>query len=97
MKFIPSRGIVMLCILLAGCLIKKKNVSSRLVLILILGFFVRVLDNVIVTISVCFVRPLIETREMFVSRKVHEVYVHLPIKQNCRSTRSSLIPNALNA
>ncbi|CAN6814785.1 unnamed protein product [Brassica oleracea] len=43
------------------------------------------------------IKPLIETREMFVSRKFHEVYVHLPIKQNCRSTRSSLIPNAINA
>uniref|UniRef100_A0A1J3D9M0 Choline transporter-like protein n=1 Tax=Noccaea caerulescens TaxID=107243 RepID=A0A1J3D9M0_NOCCA len=67
-------------------------VLAWLVLIVILAFLVHVLDNVIDTIYVCY--AIDRDKGDVCKQEVHEVYVHLPIS---RSTRSSLIPNALNA
>uniref|UniRef100_A0A1J3EV44 Choline transporter-like protein n=1 Tax=Noccaea caerulescens TaxID=107243 RepID=A0A1J3EV44_NOCCA len=67
-------------------------VVAWLVLIVILAFLVHVLDNVIDTIYVCY--AIDRDKGDVCKQEVHEVYVHLPIS---RSTRSSLIPNALNA
>uniref|UniRef100_A0A1J3GLL0 Choline transporter-like protein n=1 Tax=Noccaea caerulescens TaxID=107243 RepID=A0A1J3GLL0_NOCCA len=67
-------------------------VVAWLVLIVILAFLVHVLDNVIDTIYVCY--AIDRDKGDVCKQEVHEVYVHLPIS---RSTRSSLIPNVLNA
>uniref|UniRef100_A0A1J3IXK1 Choline transporter-like protein n=1 Tax=Noccaea caerulescens TaxID=107243 RepID=A0A1J3IXK1_NOCCA len=67
-------------------------VLAWLVLIVILAFLVHVLDNVIDTIYVCY--AIDRDKGDVCKQEVHEVYVHLPIS---RSTRSSLIPNVLNA
>ncbi|CAN6824766.1 unnamed protein product [Brassica oleracea var. botrytis] len=63
-----------------------------LLLTVVLAFFVHVLDNVIDTIYVCY--AIDRDKGDVCKQEVHEVYVHLPIS---RSTRSALIPNALNA
>ncbi|EOA16360.1 hypothetical protein CARUB_v10004506mg [Capsella rubella] len=67
-------------------------ILAWLLLIVILAFFVHVLDDVIDTIYVCY--AIDRDKGDVCKQEVHEVYVHLPIS---RSTRSSLIPNALNA
>ncbi|CAD5330326.1 unnamed protein product [Arabidopsis thaliana] len=67
-------------------------VLAWVLLIVILAFFVHVLDDVIDTIYVCY--AIDRDKGDVCKQEVHEVYVHLPIS---RSTRSSLIPNALNA
>ncbi|KFK30465.1 hypothetical protein AALP_AA7G264500 [Arabis alpina] len=67
-------------------------ILAWLLLIVILAFFVHVLDNVIDTIYVCY--AIDRDKGDVCKQEVHEVYVHLPIS---RSSRSSLIPNALNA
>ncbi|ESQ53107.1 hypothetical protein EUTSA_v10024826mg [Eutrema salsugineum] len=66
-------------------------ILAWLLLIVILAFFVHVLDNVIDTIYVCY--AIDRDKGDVCKQEVHEVYVHLPIS---RSTRSSLIPNALS-
>ncbi|CAH8273746.1 unnamed protein product [Arabidopsis lyrata] len=67
-------------------------ILAWLLLIVVLAFFVHVLDDVIDTIYVCY--AIDRDKGDVCKQEVHEVYVHLPIS---RSTRSSLIPNALNA
>ncbi|KAL1190213.1 Choline transporter protein 1 [Cardamine amara subsp. amara] len=67
-------------------------ILAWLLLIVVLAFFVHVLDNVIDTIYVCY--AIDRDKGDVCKQEVHEVYVHLPIS---RSSRSSLIPNALNA
>ncbi|CAL9228659.1 unnamed protein product [Arabidopsis halleri] len=67
-------------------------ILAWLLLIVVLAFFVHVLDDVIDTIYVCY--AIDRDKGDVCKQEVHEVYVHLPIS---RSTRSSLIPTALNA
>ncbi|CAN8276715.1 unnamed protein product [Cochlearia groenlandica] len=67
-------------------------ITAWLLLIVVLAFFVHVLDNVIDTIYVCY--AIDRDKGDVCKQEVHEVYVHLPIS---RSSRSSLITNALNA
>ncbi|XP_050234098.1 uncharacterized protein LOC126682442 [Mercurialis annua] len=55
-----------------------------ILLIVVLGFFVHVLDNVIETVYVCF--AIDRDRGEVYKPEVHEVYVHLPISRNHRST-----------
>lgn len=52
-------------------------------LILVLGYFVHVLDNVIDTVYVCY--AIDRDRGEVNKQEVHEVYVHLPISRNHRS------------
>ncbi|XP_008235998.1 PREDICTED: CTL-like protein DDB_G0288717 [Prunus mume] len=60
-------------------------------LILVLGFFVHVLDNVIDTVYVCY--AIDRDRGEVCKQEVHEVYVHLPISRNHRP--SSIISRTL--
>lgn len=53
-------------------------------LILVLGFFVHVLDNVIDTVYVCY--AIDRDRGEVCKQEVHEVYVNLPIRRNHRSS-----------
>ncbi|PON57777.1 Choline transporter-like [Parasponia andersonii] len=53
-----------------------------LLLILVLGFFVHVLDNVIDTVYICY--AIDRDRGEVCKQEVHEVYVHLPISRNHR-------------
>ncbi|MCL7024451.1 hypothetical protein MKW94_023899 [Papaver nudicaule] len=62
-------------------------VAAGLLLIVVLGFFVHVLDNVIETVYVCFAIDR-DKGEVF-KQEVHDVYVHLPISRN--HTRTPLI------
>lgn len=62
-----------------------------LLLILVLGFFVHVLDNVIDTIYVCY--AIDKDRGEVCKQDVHEVYIHLPISINHRP--ASLIRRTL--
>ncbi|KAM7257454.1 hypothetical protein ACFE04_013195 [Oxalis oulophora] len=55
-------------------------------LILVLGFFIHVLDNVIDTVYVCY--AVDKDRGEVYKPDVHEVYVHLPITRNSRSYRA---------
>ncbi|KAL6211951.1 hypothetical protein ACLB2K_017174 [Fragaria x ananassa] len=60
-------------------------------LILVLGFFVHVLDNVIDTVYVCY--AIDRDRGEVCKQDVHEVYVNLPISRNHRP--SSMITRTL--
>uniref|UniRef100_A0A803PWK9 Choline transporter-like protein n=1 Tax=Cannabis sativa TaxID=3483 RepID=A0A803PWK9_CANSA len=53
-----------------------------LLLILVLGYFVHVLDNVIETVYICY--AIDRDRGEVCKQEVHEVYVHLPISRNHR-------------
>ncbi|CAL1388538.1 unnamed protein product [Linum trigynum] len=57
-------------------------ILAWLVLIVVLGFFVHVLDNVINTIYICY--AIDRDRGEVYKSDVHEVYVHLPISRNQR-------------
>ncbi|KAJ4716002.1 Choline transporter-like [Melia azedarach] len=59
-------------------------VLAWLVLMVVLSFFVHVLDNVIDTIYVCY--AIDRDRGEVYKPEVHEVYVHLPISRNHTST-----------
>ncbi|KAI3985972.1 hypothetical protein MKX01_039054 [Papaver californicum] len=59
-------------------------VVAGLLLIVVLGFFVHVLDNVIETVYVCFAIDR-DKGEVF-KQEVHDVYVHLPISRNHTGT-----------
>ncbi|URE26007.1 Plasma-membrane choline transporter [Musa troglodytarum] len=63
-----------------------------LLLIVVLGYFVHVLDNVIDTIYVCY--AIDRDKGEVCKQVVHEVYVLLPVSRNHGSSvnRSSLIP-----
>ncbi|KAJ7967176.1 Choline transporter-like [Quillaja saponaria] len=58
-----------------------------LLLIVVLGFFVHVLDNVIETVYVCY--AIDRDRGDVCKQDVHEVYVYLPISRNHRQTPGS--------
>ena len=51
-------------------------------LIVVLGFFIHVLDDVIETVYVCY--AIDRDRGEVCKQDVHEVYVHLPISRNHR-------------
>lgn len=56
------------------------SLMAWVLLFVILGFFVRVLDNVIETVYVCY--AIDRDRGEVCKQGVHEVYVHLPISRN---------------
>ncbi|XP_022763069.1 CTL-like protein DDB_G0288717 [Durio zibethinus] len=58
-------------------------VLAWVLLIVVLGFFVHVLDNVIDTVYICY--AIDRDRGEVYKQEVHEVYVHLPISRNNRS------------
>ncbi|XP_022947465.1 CTL-like protein DDB_G0288717 [Cucurbita moschata] len=64
--------------------------AAWLLLIVILEFFIHVLDNVIETVYVCY--AIDRDRGEVCKQDVHEVYVHLPISRN---HRSSLVTTSL--
>ncbi|PIA55467.1 hypothetical protein AQUCO_00700039v1 [Aquilegia coerulea] len=59
-------------------------VLAWLLLIVVLGFFVHVLDNVIDTVYVCF--AIDRDKGEVCKQEVHEVYVYLPISRNHRAS-----------
>ncbi|XP_023907669.2 uncharacterized protein LOC112019380 [Quercus suber] len=59
-------------------------------LIVLLGFFVHVLDNVIDTVYVCY--AIDRDRGEVYKQEVHEVYVQLPISRNHRPSLVSTTP-----
>ncbi|KAK9286270.1 hypothetical protein L1049_014658 [Liquidambar formosana] len=59
-------------------------VLAWVILIVVLGFFVHVLDNVIDTIYICY--AIDRDKGEVCKQEVHEVYVHLPISRNHRSS-----------
>ncbi|XP_022146202.1 CTL-like protein DDB_G0288717 [Momordica charantia] len=59
-------------------------VAAWLLLIVVLAFFIHVLDNVIETVYVCY--AIDRDRGEVCKQDVHEVYVHLPISRNHRSS-----------
>lgn len=56
-------------------------------LIVVLGFFIHVLDNVIDTVYVCY--AVDRDRGEVCKQEVHEVYFHLPISRNHRPSVAS--------
>ncbi|XP_047941659.1 CTL-like protein DDB_G0288717 [Salvia hispanica] len=62
-----------------------------ILLMVVLGFFVHVLDNVIDTVYVCY--AIDRDRGEVYKQDVHEVYVHLPIS---RSHRAGFVPRTTN-
>lgn len=59
------------------------SATAWLLLIVVLSFFVLVLDNVIDTVYVCY--AIDRDRGEVSKQKVHDVYVHLPISRSIRS------------
>ena len=57
-------------------------VLAWVLLLVVLGFFVHVLDNVIETVYICY--AIDRDRGEVYKQGVHEVYVHLPISRNSR-------------
>lgn len=57
-------------------------VLAWVLLIVVLGYFVHVLDNVIDTVYICY--AVDRDRGEVYKPEVHEVYVHLPISRNHR-------------
>lgn len=64
-------------------------VMAWVLLIVVLGFFVHVLDNVIETVYVCY--AIDRDRGEVYKQDVHEVYVHLPISRSHRTRRPPLL------
>ncbi|KAK8582504.1 hypothetical protein V6N13_069281 [Hibiscus sabdariffa] len=62
-------------------------VLAWVLLIAVLGFFVHVLDNVIDTVYICY--AVDRDRGEVYKQEVHDVYVHLPISRNSRSSLPS--------
>ncbi|KGN61923.1 CTL-like protein DDB_G0288717 [Cucumis sativus] len=62
-------------------------VAAWLLLIVVLTFFIHVLDNVIETVYVCY--AIDRDRGEVCKQDVHEVYVHLPISRNHRSSMAT--------
>ncbi|KAL8556421.1 hypothetical protein ACS0TY_004024 [Phlomoides rotata] len=65
-------------------------VMAWVLLIVILGFFVHILENVINTIYVCY--AVDRDRGEVYKQDVHEVYVHLPISRSQSSRRAGFVP-----
>lgn len=61
-----------------------------LLLLVILGFFIHVLDNVIDTVYICY--AIDRDRGDVCKTDVHEVYVHLPISRSQKSPLISRTP-----
>lgn len=61
-----------------------------LLLLVVLGFFVHVLDNAIDTVYVCY--AIDRDKGDVCKQEVHEVYVHLPISRSQRSAFSARTP-----
>jgi hypothetical protein len=59
-------------------------------LIIVLGFFVHVLDNVIETVYVCY--AIDRDRGEVYRTEVHEVYSQLPISRNHRPPIAPIAP-----
>lgn len=59
-------------------------VLAWVLLIVVLGFFIHVLDDVIDTVYVCY--AVDRDRGEVCKQDVHEVYVHLPLSRNSRSS-----------
>lgn len=55
-------------------------VMAWLLLLLVLGFIVQVLDNVIETVYVCY--AIDRDTGNVCKQEVHDVYVHLPVTRN---------------
>ncbi|VFQ78396.1 unnamed protein product [Cuscuta campestris] len=68
------------------------SAMAWVLLIVVLAFFVHVLDNVIDTVYVCY--AVDRDRGDMSKQEVHDVYVHLPIS---RSVRSTYVPTAAAA
>ena len=62
-------------------------VLAWVLLIVVLAFFVNLLDNVIETVYVCY--AIDRDRGEVYKQEVHEVYVHLPISRSSRSSYPS--------
>eukprot|EP00262_Sarcandra_glabra_P015163 TRINITY_DN4608_c0_g1_i1.p1 TRINITY_DN4608_c0_g1~~TRINITY_DN4608_c0_g1_i1.p1 ORF type:complete len:116 (+),score=9.53 TRINITY_DN4608_c0_g1_i1:212-559(+) len=58
------------------------TIYAWLLLIVVLGFFVHILDNAIETIFVCFV--IDKDKGKVCKWEIHEVYVYLPISRDDR-------------
>ncbi|KAK2972724.1 hypothetical protein RJ640_029181 [Escallonia rubra] len=65
-------------------------VMAWVLLIVVLGYFVHVLDNVIDTVYVCY--AIDKDKGEVYKQEVHEVYVHLPISRNNRSALVARTP-----
>ncbi|XP_059647483.1 uncharacterized protein LOC132293855 [Cornus florida] len=65
-------------------------VMAWVLLTVVLGFFVHVLDNVIDTVYVCY--AIDKDKGEVYKQEVHEVYVHLPISRNHRSSLDTRTP-----
>ncbi|KAF9618425.1 hypothetical protein IFM89_001148 [Coptis chinensis] len=65
-------------------------ILAGLLLIVVLGFFVHVLDNVIDTVYVCF--AIDRDKGEVCKQEVHEVYVYLPISRNNRPSLATRTP-----
>ncbi|GKV20957.1 hypothetical protein SLEP1_g30997 [Rubroshorea leprosula] len=65
-------------------------VFAWLLLIVVLTFFIHVLDNVIDTVYICY--AIDRDRGEVYKQDVHEVYVHLPISRSLRSPFPSSTP-----
>ncbi|XP_010246842.1 PREDICTED: CTL-like protein DDB_G0288717 [Nelumbo nucifera] len=65
-------------------------VLAWVLLIVVLGFFVHVLENVIDTVYVCY--AIDRDRGEVFKQDVHEVYVHLPISRDSRPSLATRTP-----
>lgn len=68
-------------------------VAAWLLLMVVLGLFVHVLDNVIETVYVCY--GIDKDKGDVCKEEVHEVYIHLPISRSHRSAFSSRNPDVV--
>ncbi|KAF6174344.1 hypothetical protein GIB67_040837 [Kingdonia uniflora] len=65
-------------------------VLAGLLLLLVLGFFAHVLDNVIDTVYICY--AVDRDKGEVCKQEVHEVYVYLPISRNQRPSLATRTP-----
>lgn len=68
-------------------------VMAWLLLLVVLSFFVHVLDNVIEAIYVCY--AIDRDRGDVYKQEVHEVYVHLPISRSHRPAFNARTPDVV--
>ncbi|XWS40181.1 hypothetical protein CRYUN_Cryun18bG0118400 [Craigia yunnanensis] len=90
--FVISAVYTIVCAILKG--VSDLGVNAYIVavlawvmLLVVLGFFVQMLDNVIETVYICYATD--RDRGEVYKQEVHEVYVHLPISRNSRSSYPS--------
>lgn len=65
-------------------------IMAWILLMVVLGFFVHILENVIEAIYVCY--AVDRDRGEVYKQDVHEVYVHLPISRSQPSRRAGFVP-----